>query len=206
MQVIQCGNKATSVCRARGAIQLLAGKQRRACSTRACDASQHIKAGFKAHTGIGHTEIQHFVSTCSASTPSFEMRTGIPIMLFVAVAGFHNAISASLEFDTFEADEERMYEENVTTTQNESEYAAARVNVTEDLIKTTHMDGETETLTFDADGETEALTVDAGENTGSDISVAFQQKTELSVQAEEIVKGTERKIDDDDDDEEFEDY
>ncbi|KAK7125970.1 hypothetical protein R3I93_021373 [Phoxinus phoxinus] len=195
MQVIQCGNKATSVCRARGAIQLLAGKQRRACSTRACDASQHIKAGFKAHTGIGHTEIQHFVSTCSASTPSFEMRTGIPIMLFVAVAGFHNAISASLEFDTFEADEERMYEENVTTTQNESEYAAARVN-----------DGETETLTFDADGETEALTVDAGENTGSDISVAFQQKTELSVQAEEIVKGTERKIDDDDDDEEFEDY
>ncbi|KAK7120353.1 hypothetical protein R3I94_020371 [Phoxinus phoxinus] len=141
------------------------------------------------------------------------MRTGIPIMLFVAVAGFHNAISASLEFDTFEADEERMYEENVTTTQNESEYAAARVNVTEDLIKTTHMDGETETLTLDADGETEALTVDAGENTGSDISVdkdsehdTFQQKTELSVQAEEIVKGTERKIDDDDDDEESEDY
>ncbi|KAK7120354.1 hypothetical protein R3I94_020371 [Phoxinus phoxinus] len=130
------------------------------------------------------------------------MRTGIPIMLFVAVAGFHNAISASLEFDTFEADEERMYEENVTTTQNESEYAAARVN-----------DGETETLTLDADGETEALTVDAGENTGSDISVdkdsehdTFQQKTELSVQAEEIVKGTERKIDDDDDDEESEDY
>ncbi|KAK7120351.1 hypothetical protein R3I94_020371 [Phoxinus phoxinus] len=131
------------------------------------------------------------------------MRTGIPIMLFVAVAGFHNAISASLEFDTFEADEERMYEENVTTTQNESEYAAARVNVTEDLIKTTHMDGETETLTLDADGETEALTVDADKDSEHD---TFQQKTELSVQAEEIVKGTERKIDDDDDDEESEDY
>ncbi|KAG1970731.1 hypothetical protein F2P79_002161 [Pimephales promelas] len=79
------------------------------------------------------------------------MRTGIAIMLFVAVAGFHNAISASLEFDeSNKSPEERMYEENVTTTQpDDSEYAAAHVNVTEDLLKTTHMDGETEALTFD---------------------------------------------------------
>ncbi|KAG1970733.1 hypothetical protein F2P79_002161 [Pimephales promelas] len=121
------------------------------------------------------------------------MRTGIAIMLFVAVAGFHNAISASLEFDeSNKSPEERMYEENVTTTQpDDSEYAAAHVNVTEDLLKTTHMDGETE-----------ALTVDTGENTGSDESVDFseedtsQQKTvscyflEHIEQAEETVKIT----------------
>ncbi|KAG1970730.1 uncharacterized protein si:dkey-200l5.4 isoform X2 [Pimephales promelas] len=126
------------------------------------------------------------------------MRTGIAIMLFVAVAGFHNAISASLEFDeSNKSPEERMYEENVTTTQpDDSEYAAAHVNVTEDLLKTTHMDGETEALTFDTDGETEALTVDTGENTGSDESVDFseedtsQQKTEHIEQAEETVKIT----------------
>ncbi|XP_056109250.1 uncharacterized protein si:dkey-200l5.4 isoform X1 [Rhinichthys klamathensis goyatoka] len=105
------------------------------------------------------------------------MRTGIPIMLFVAVAGFHNAISASLEFDESKSPEERVYEENVTTTQpDDSEYAAAHVNVTEDLLKTTHMDGETEALTFDTDGETEALTVDTGENTGSDESVDISEE------------------------------
>ncbi|XP_056109251.1 uncharacterized protein si:dkey-200l5.4 isoform X2 [Rhinichthys klamathensis goyatoka] len=94
------------------------------------------------------------------------MRTGIPIMLFVAVAGFHNAISASLEFDESKSPEERVYEENVTTTQpDDSEYAAAHVNVTEDLLKTTHMDGETE-----------ALTVDTGENTGSDESVDISEE------------------------------
>ncbi|CAM4730354.1 unnamed protein product [Leuciscus chuanchicus] len=138
MRVIQCGNNATSVCRARGAIQLL------------------------------------------------------------AVAGFHNAISASLEFDeSNKSSEERMYEENVTTTQpSESEYAAAHVNVTEYLLKTTHKDGETEALAFYTDGEREALTVDTGENTGSHESVASQQKAvswhvlEYSEQAEEMVMGT----------------
>ncbi|KAG1970732.1 uncharacterized protein si:dkey-200l5.4 isoform X3 [Pimephales promelas] len=120
------------------------------------------------------------------------MRTGIAIMLFVAVAGFHNAISASLEFDeSNKSPEERMYEENVTTTQpDDSEYAAAHVNVTEDLLKTTHMDGETEALTFDTDGETEALTVDTGENTGSDESVDFSEEDKHIEQAEETVKIT----------------
>ncbi|XP_077099137.1 uncharacterized protein LOC143750144 isoform X2 [Siphateles boraxobius] len=134
------------------------------------------------------------------------MRTGIPIMLFVVVAGFHNAISASLEFDdSNKSPEEKMYEENVTTTQpDESEYAAAHVNVTEDLIKTTHIDGETEALAFDTDGETKALTVDTGEKSGSDESVdkdseedTSQQKTEHSKQVEKTVKSTEDLIEED---------
>ncbi|XP_067289822.1 uncharacterized protein si:dkey-200l5.4 isoform X2 [Pseudorasbora parva] len=112
------------------------------------------------------------------------MRTAVPIMLFVAVAGFHNVISASLEFDGGNKSlEERVYEENVTTTQpDESDYAAAHVNVTEDILRTTNMDGETEALTHETetkvpekkdsdDGETEALTVDRGEHFGSDESV-----------------------------------
>ncbi len=43
MKGFEWGNNGTSVCRARCAIQLLAGKQRRACPTTACDASKHIK-------------------------------------------------------------------------------------------------------------------------------------------------------------------
>ncbi|KAK9968118.1 hypothetical protein ABG768_002460 [Culter alburnus] len=139
------------------------------------------------------------------------MRTGVPIILFVAVAGFHNAISASLEFDeSNESLEERAYEENITTTQpDESEYAAARVKVTEDILRTTHMDGETETLTNNTetkvlekkdsdDGETEALTDNPGANTGSDEPVdkdseedSSQQNTAHSKQAEENVRTTE---------------
>ncbi|XP_077099136.1 uncharacterized protein LOC143750144 isoform X1 [Siphateles boraxobius] len=141
------------------------------------------------------------------------MRTGIPIMLFVVVAGFHNAISASLEFDdSNKSPEEKMYEENVTTTQpDESEYAAAHVNVTEDLIKTTHIDGETEALAFDTDGETKALTVDTGEKSGSDESVGTcgnpfvttrgRQSScyflEHSKQVEKTVKSTEDLIEED---------
>ena len=139
------------------------------------------------------------------------MRTGVPIILFVAVAGFHNAISASLEFDeSNKSPEERVYEENITTTQpDESKYAAARVKVTEDILRTTHMDGETETLTYNTetkvlekkdsdDGGTEALTNDPGANTGSDESVdkdseedSSQQKTAHSEQTEENVRSAE---------------
>ncbi|XP_048029250.1 uncharacterized protein si:dkey-200l5.4 [Megalobrama amblycephala] len=139
------------------------------------------------------------------------MRTGVPIILLVAVAGFHNAISASLEFDeSNESLEERAYEENITTTQpDESEYAAARVKVTEDILRTTHMDGETETLTNNTetkvlekkdsdDGETEALTDNPGANTGSDESVdkdseedSSRRNTAHSEQAEENVRTTE---------------
>ncbi|XP_051766248.1 uncharacterized protein si:dkey-200l5.4 isoform X2 [Ctenopharyngodon idella] len=122
------------------------------------------------------------------------MRTGVPIILFVAVAGFHNAISASLEFDeSIKSLEERVYEENITTTQpDESEYASARVKVTEDILRMTHMDGETETLTYNTetkvlekkdsdDGETGALTDDPGS----------QQKTAHSEQTEESVRSAE---------------
>ncbi|XP_051766247.1 uncharacterized protein si:dkey-200l5.4 isoform X1 [Ctenopharyngodon idella] len=139
------------------------------------------------------------------------MRTGVPIILFVAVAGFHNAISASLEFDeSIKSLEERVYEENITTTQpDESEYASARVKVTEDILRMTHMDGETETLTYNTetkvlekkdsdDGETGALTDDPGANTGSDESVdkdseedSSQQKTAHSEQTEESVRSAE---------------
>eukprot|EP00067_Danio_rerio_P018286 XP_005155698.1 eisosome protein SEG2-like isoform X5 [Danio rerio] len=89
---------------------------------------------------------------------SYKMRTGLPIILFVAVAGFHNVISVSLESDeSNESSEER----------DESQYAAAHVK--DDLIKTTLMgipaDGETKAVSNDTDeyaaahvkdGETEA--------------------------------------------------
>eukprot|EP00067_Danio_rerio_P015488 XP_001333446.2 RNA polymerase-associated protein LEO1-like isoform X1 [Danio rerio] len=100
---------------------------------------------------------------------SYKMRTGLPIILFVAVAGFHNVISVSLESDeSNESSEEREYAENSTPqTTDESQYAAAHVK--DDLIKTTLMgipaDGETKAVSNDTDeyaaahvkdGETEA--------------------------------------------------
>ncbi|XP_073770312.1 uncharacterized protein isoform X2 [Danio rerio] len=123
---------------------------------------------------------------------SYKMRTGLPIILFVAVAGFHNVISVSLESDeSNESSEER----------DESQYAAAHVK--DDLIKTTLMgipaDGETKAVSNDTDeyaaahvkedrndedskeskvlekedddGETGALTNNTEANTGSDDDV-----------------------------------
>ncbi|NP_001373660.1 uncharacterized protein LOC795026 isoform 4 [Danio rerio] len=86
---------------------------------------------------------------------SYKMRTGLPIILFVAVAGFHNVISVSLESDeSNESSEEREYAENSTPqTTDESQYAAAHVK--DDLIKTTLMgipaDGETKAVSNDTD-------------------------------------------------------
>ncbi|XP_056323540.1 uncharacterized protein si:dkey-200l5.4 isoform X2 [Danio aesculapii] len=108
---------------------------------------------------------------------SYKMRTGVPIILFVAVAGFHNVISLSLESDeSNESSEEREYAENSTTPQtDESQYAAAHVK--DGLIKTTRMDGETEAVSNDTDeyaaahvkdGETEAGSEDTEERNDKD--------------------------------------
>ncbi|XP_058644471.1 uncharacterized protein si:dkey-200l5.4 isoform X2 [Onychostoma macrolepis] len=115
-----------------------------------------------------------------------KMRSSVPIILFVAVAGFHSVISASLQCDErTKLPEERALEENSTTPQtDELEYEAARVK-----------DGEAKAVT---DGEREALTDATGANTGSDAPIdsdseddTSQQNTEHSEQVEEDVKSTE---------------
>ncbi|XP_043105906.1 uncharacterized protein si:dkey-200l5.4 isoform X4 [Puntigrus tetrazona] len=119
------------------------------------------------------------------------MRISVTIILFVAVAGFHSVISASLQCDEkSKLPEERAFEENSTTPQTELGYEAAHVK-----------DGETKAVTDTAEeedsvgGEREALTDSTGANTGSDASMGSdseddtsQQNTEHSEQVEENVK------------------
>ncbi|XP_050977195.1 uncharacterized protein si:dkey-200l5.4 isoform X2 [Labeo rohita] len=128
---------------------------------------------------------------------SAEMRIGVPIILFVAVAGFHSVISASLQCDErTKLPEDRAFEENSTTPQaDKPEYEAAHVK-----------DGETKAVTDtteedddeDSEDEREALTDATGANTGSDETIdsdseddTSQQKTEHSEQAEANVKSFE---------------
>ncbi|KAF4108286.1 nucleolin isoform X1 [Onychostoma macrolepis] len=135
-----------------------------------------------------------------------KMRSSVPIILFVAVAGFHSVISASLQCDErTKLPEERALEENSTTPQtDELEYEAARVKDGEAKAVTEEEDDEDseeqkllEKEDSD-DGEREALTDATGANTGSDAPIdsdseddTSQQNTEHSEQVEEDVKSTE---------------
>lgn len=101
MKGFECGNNGTSVCRARCAIQLLAGKQRRACPTTACDASKHIKRP------AGKSVIQCTRWHLALCFNLFDihlfhpkMRISVPIILFVAVAGFHTG-KITIQHHTF---------------------------------------------------------------------------------------------------------
>ncbi len=86
MKGFECGNNGTSVCRARCAIQLLVGKQRRACPATACDASKHIKMCDSMRT-LTFSHLFQFVQHPPLLST---MRISVPIILFVAVAGFHS--------------------------------------------------------------------------------------------------------------------
>ncbi|XP_016413174.1 histone-lysine N-methyltransferase SETD1B-like [Sinocyclocheilus rhinocerous] len=100
-----------------------------------------------------------------------KMRISVPIILLVAVAGFHSVISASLQSDErTELPEERAFEENSMTPQTDgSEYEAAHVK-----------DGETKAMTDtteeedDDDSEEQKLLEKEdsdGANTGSDAPI-----------------------------------
>ncbi len=86
MKGFECGNNGTSVCRARCAIQLLVSKQRRACPATACDASKHIKMCDSMRT-LTFSHLFQFVQHPPLLST---MRISVPIILFVAVAGFHS--------------------------------------------------------------------------------------------------------------------
>ncbi|XP_050977194.1 nucleolar transcription factor 1-B isoform X1 [Labeo rohita] len=139
---------------------------------------------------------------------SAEMRIGVPIILFVAVAGFHSVISASLQCDErTKLPEDRAFEENSTTPQaDKPEYEAAHVKdgetkaVTDTTEEDDDEDSEEKKLLEkkDSDDEREALTDATGANTGSDETIdsdseddTSQQKTEHSEQAEANVKSFE---------------
>ncbi|KAL1266822.1 hypothetical protein QQF64_002497 [Cirrhinus molitorella] len=137
------------------------------------------------------------------------MRIGVPIILFVAVAGFHSVISASLQCDErTQLPEDRAFEENSATPQaDESEYEAAHVKdgetkrVTDDTEEVNDEDSEEKKLLEKKDhddGEKEALTDATGANIGSDSPLdtdskddTSQQQTEHSEQVEEHVKSSE---------------
>ncbi|RXN35146.1 histone-lysine N-methyltransferase SETD1B-like protein [Labeo rohita] len=75
---------------------------------------------------------------CAIQLLAAEMRIGVPIILFVAVAGFHSVISASLQCDErTKLPEDRAFEENSTTPQaDKPEYEAAHVKASQQ--KTEH--------------------------------------------------------------------
>ncbi|XP_043105904.1 uncharacterized protein si:dkey-200l5.4 isoform X2 [Puntigrus tetrazona] len=130
------------------------------------------------------------------------MRISVTIILFVAVAGFHSVISASLQCDEkSKLPEERAFEENSTTPQTELGYEAAHVKdgETKAVTDTAEEEDSVEQILFEKEdsngGEREALTDSTGANTGSDASMGSdseddtsQQNTEHSEQVEENVK------------------
>ncbi|XP_055064763.2 uncharacterized protein [Misgurnus anguillicaudatus] len=77
------------------------------------------------------------------------MKIVIPIIVFVAVAGFHRVISASLNSTESTESSEEIESEERTTPQNQTtddlEFEAAHVK-DEDSLRVTHMEGNDEEL------------------------------------------------------------
>ncbi|XP_051540175.1 ring-infected erythrocyte surface antigen isoform X2 [Myxocyprinus asiaticus] len=113
------------------------------------------------------------------------MRLVVPIILSVAVAGFHSVISASLQLhERTESPEERVYEvHNTTQKLDELEFEAAHVE-DEESLGVTHMEAnveESEEIEVLDEKETE------GENADSDESVEHSEQAEENVESVEDI-------------------
>ncbi|XP_051540176.1 myelin transcription factor 1-like protein isoform X3 [Myxocyprinus asiaticus] len=113
------------------------------------------------------------------------MRLVVPIILSVAVAGFHSVISASLQLhERTESPEER----------DELEFEAAHVE-DEESLGVTHMEAnveESEEIEVldekeTEDDEKETLTDTTGENADSDESVEHSEQAEENVESVEDI-------------------
>ncbi|XP_051540174.1 histone acetyltransferase KAT6B isoform X1 [Myxocyprinus asiaticus] len=124
------------------------------------------------------------------------MRLVVPIILSVAVAGFHSVISASLQLhERTESPEERVYEvHNTTQKLDELEFEAAHVE-DEESLGVTHMEAnveESEEIEVldekeTEDDEKETLTDTTGENADSDESVEHSEQAEENVESVEDI-------------------